>query len=95
MDDPILRRRQAGVPDLVEALSDRIPPTDLQTVLLEVARRRPPGGRPATCFASTPATARWNPQGRTAVHSPESPPGRLTNARRTRPWSSRPSSRPA
>ena len=41
VDDPILRRicRQAGVPDLVEALSERIPPTDLQTLLLEVTRR--------------------------------------------------------
>ena len=32
--------RQAGVPGLVEILSERIPPTDLQSLLMEVYRRR-------------------------------------------------------
>jgi hypothetical protein len=49
VDDPILGRisHQAGIPDLVEALGSRIAPTDLQSLLLEVARvrsaRRSPG----------------------------------------------------
>jgi hypothetical protein len=49
VDDPILRRicRQAGVPDLVEALSERIPPTDLRTLLLEVTRRSAERRHPA------------------------------------------------
>ncbi len=40
--DRILKRilREADVPDLVEILSERIPPTDLQSLLLEVYRRR-------------------------------------------------------
>jgi hypothetical protein len=33
-------QREAGVADLVEILSERIPPTDLQSLLLEVYRRR-------------------------------------------------------
>ena len=38
---PIERiQREAGVPDLVEILSERIGPTDLQSLLLEVYRRR-------------------------------------------------------
>jgi hypothetical protein len=32
--------RQAGVPELVEILADRMAPTDLQTLLLDVYRRR-------------------------------------------------------
>lgn len=42
MDDPILSRiaRHAGIVDLVEALSHRMPPTDLQSLLLAVARQR-------------------------------------------------------
>jgi hypothetical protein len=41
VDDPILSRisHKAGVPDLVEALG-RIPPSDLQSLLLAVARQR-------------------------------------------------------
>jgi len=41
VEDPILNRisHRAGVPDLVEALG-RIPPSDLQSLLLAVARRR-------------------------------------------------------
>jgi hypothetical protein len=40
--DDILRRieREAGVPGLVEALTDRLSPTDLSSLLLEVFRRR-------------------------------------------------------
>ena len=33
-------QREAGVADLVEILAERIPPTDLQSLLLEVYRRR-------------------------------------------------------
>ncbi len=49
MDERILSRisREAGVPDLVEVLSARIPPTDLQSLLLEVARRRTEQRTPA------------------------------------------------
>jgi hypothetical protein len=49
MDEAILRRicRDAGMPDLLEVLADRIPPTDLQTVLLETARRRASARSPA------------------------------------------------
>jgi hypothetical protein len=41
MADPIVERiaRDAGVPDLVEILSERLTPTDLQSLLLEVFRR--------------------------------------------------------
>ena len=40
--DDILRRieREAGVPGLAEALTDRLSPTDLSSLLLEVFRRR-------------------------------------------------------
>jgi hypothetical protein len=42
VDDPILKRisHQTGMPDLVDALGSRIPPTDLQSLLLAVARQR-------------------------------------------------------
>ena len=42
MSDDILKRilEQAGVPGLFEALTETIPPTDLQSLLLEVFRRR-------------------------------------------------------
>lgn len=41
-DDPLIRRieRQAGVPGLLDLLGRRMPPTDLQSVLLETTRRR-------------------------------------------------------
>ena len=71
VDDPILRRicRQAGVPDLVEALSERIPPTDLQTLLLGTRRPAavPSAAVPPTCAAATPPTARWPRPPRTAA----------------------------
>lgn len=42
MADPILERivRDSGVPDLVEVLAGRLAPTDLQSLLLAVYRRR-------------------------------------------------------
>ncbi len=42
MSNPIVERiqREAGVPDLVEILAERLSPTDLQSLLLEVYRRR-------------------------------------------------------
>jgi hypothetical protein len=48
VDDPILGRisRKAGIPELVEALSDRIPPSDLQSLLLAVMRDRSAGRSP-------------------------------------------------
>jgi len=41
-DNPIIARiqREAGVPDLVDVLADRLDPTDVQSLLLEVYRRR-------------------------------------------------------
>jgi hypothetical protein len=41
-DDEIAARiaRDAGIPDLVELLGSRLPPTDLQSLLLAVYRRR-------------------------------------------------------
>ena len=41
MSNPIIERiqREAGVPDLVDALVERLDPTDLQSLLLEVYRR--------------------------------------------------------
>lgn len=36
--------REAGVPDLLEVLSERLSPTDLQSLLLEVYRRRAESG---------------------------------------------------
>ncbi len=42
MSDPILERiqREAGVPELIDVLAERLAPTDLQSLLLEVYRRR-------------------------------------------------------
>jgi hypothetical protein len=42
VSDPIIDRiqRESGVPDLVEVLADRLDPTDLQSLLLAVYRRR-------------------------------------------------------
>ena len=42
MADPIVDRivRESGVPDLVEVLTERLAPTDLHSLLLEVYRRR-------------------------------------------------------
>jgi hypothetical protein len=39
--------RESGVPDLLEVLAERLPPTDLQTLLLEVSRRRAAAVTPA------------------------------------------------
>jgi hypothetical protein len=41
MTDRLMERvlRAAGIPDLVQALADRLSPTDLQSLLLEVYRR--------------------------------------------------------
>jgi len=49
MDDPVVRRvcRQVGVPDLVERLSGRVSASDLQAILLELARGRARRRRPA------------------------------------------------
>jgi hypothetical protein len=42
VSDPIIERilRQTGIPDLVETLSERLNPTDLQSLLLAVYQRR-------------------------------------------------------
>lgn len=42
MESPIVRRvcREVGVPDLLERLSERVSPTDLQALMLELARLR-------------------------------------------------------
>jgi hypothetical protein len=42
VDDRLVERisREAGVPDLVEILAERLSPTDLQSLLLAVYRRR-------------------------------------------------------
>jgi hypothetical protein len=42
MESPVIRRvcRQVGVPDLLERLSEQVSPSDLQALLLELARRR-------------------------------------------------------
>jgi hypothetical protein len=42
MSDPMLERiqREAGLPDLINVLVERLAPTDLQSLLLEVYRRR-------------------------------------------------------
>jgi len=44
--------REAGVPGLVSILADRIPPTDLQSLLLEVYRRRTSRRRAAEVLSS-------------------------------------------
>jgi hypothetical protein len=57
MENPVPREghlarivREAGVPDLVEVLADRLQPTDLQSLLLEVYRRRAGRLTPAQLF---------------------------------------------
>jgi hypothetical protein len=47
MDAVELIVRNAGVPDLLEILGERLAPTDLQSLLLEVARRRAADVTPA------------------------------------------------
>jgi len=48
MSDPILERiqREAGIPELIDVLVERLSPTDLQSLLLEVYRRRAVGVKP-------------------------------------------------
>ena len=48
--------RQAGVPGLVDILSERIPPTDLQSLLMEVYRRRAAQTCRALLLLATPRT---------------------------------------
>jgi hypothetical protein len=52
-DDPIVRRveRKAGVDGLLDALAERIPPTDLQTLLLAAYRGRAAAVDPARVLA--------------------------------------------
>ena len=57
MSDEILERieRELGVPDLAEMFATRVAPTDLQSLLLAVARRRAAADTPADvlrCYAS-------------------------------------------
>ena len=49
VSNPILERilREAGVPELIEVLVERLDPTDLQSLLLEVYRRRAVGVKPS------------------------------------------------
>ncbi len=49
MSNPILERiqRETGIPELIEVLVERLNPTDLQSLLLEVYRRRTVGVKPA------------------------------------------------
>src|SRR5207302_2958328 len=48
MSDPILERiqREAGIPELIDVLVERLALTDLQSLLLEVYRRRAAGVQP-------------------------------------------------
>jgi hypothetical protein len=48
INDPIIQRiqREAGVSDLIDVLAERLDPTDLQSLLLEVYRRRAAGVTP-------------------------------------------------
>src|SRR5436305_7478571 len=48
MSDSILERiqREAGIPELIDVLVERLSPTDLQSLLLEVYRRRAVGVKP-------------------------------------------------
>jgi len=51
-EGPIERiERQTGVPDLVEMLAERLTPTDLQSLMLEVYRRRVARSTPADLLA--------------------------------------------
>lgn len=49
MSDPILERiqREAGIPELIDVLVERLALTDLQSLLLEVYRRRAAGVQPS------------------------------------------------
>lgn len=49
MNDPLLERiqREAGIPELIDVLVERLAPTDLQSLLLEVYRRRAASVQPA------------------------------------------------
>jgi hypothetical protein len=49
MSDPMLERiqREAGIPELIDVLVERLAPTDLQSLLLEVYRRRVAGVQPS------------------------------------------------
>ncbi len=49
MSNPIIERiqREAGVPELIDVLVERLNPTDLQSLLLEVYRRRAVGVKPS------------------------------------------------
>jgi len=52
MSDIIDRiERDVGIPGLVSTLAERLPPTDLQSILLEVFRRRASQRKPATVLA--------------------------------------------
>ena len=52
--DPLIERiqREASVPDLLDVLGDRLAPTDLQSLLLEVFRRRAAAITPGQLLAS-------------------------------------------
>jgi hypothetical protein len=54
MADPLIERvqREASIPDLLDALVERLAPTDLQSLLLEVFRRRAAAITPAQLIAS-------------------------------------------
>jgi len=49
VSNPIIERiqREAGVPELIDVLVERLNPTDLQSLLLEVYRRRAVGVKPS------------------------------------------------
>ncbi len=49
MSDPMLERiqREAGIPELIDVLVERLAPTDLQSLLLEVYRRRAASVQPS------------------------------------------------
>ena len=49
MSDPLLERiqREAGIPELIDVLVERLAPTDLQSLLLEVYRRRAASVQPS------------------------------------------------
>jgi hypothetical protein len=53
MDNPVIRRvcREVGVPDLLERLSGRVSSSDLQALLLELARTRAAGRKPTELMA--------------------------------------------
>jgi hypothetical protein len=49
LSNPIIERiqREAGIPELFDVLAERLDPTDLQSLLLEVYRRRAAGIKPS------------------------------------------------